>query len=900
MTWTTRIRDAFETAAWPVDDAVIDELADHAADLEAEVRQRDGDSAAVEREASAQIALWVLEAPLHHQRRHTNEPEVSSMTPSLGSSLVRDLRHAFRILSRQPGPFAVGATTIALAISAVAVMANLVWGVLVQPLPWPDSERLVRVYESRQGGSGFGQFGAIVTNGSYLAWQHDPTTIDGIGAWTRGERTLGGLGQAERVRSASVSPSLFHVLRTAPLIGRRFRDADTPERAPRVALISHAFWRQRLDGRGDVLGHAVRLDGEPFTIVGVMGADFRFPDRETSIWVPLHVPPTVTPGSSNGTIRMFSALARLKPGVTVAQAAAEASARAQAAPHAGPVAIAVFGSDGLAKMTLVPALDDATQEVRPALLVLLAAVALLLAASIGNVANVQLARAASRRRELAIRSALGATSGQLARQLLVESVVVGLAGGIAGLLLATALAEALPAWLPADFPRLDQVRMGWRGAVAAFVAALVAGLGAGLLPAWHARRLVASQALAEDGQAPAGLGLRLSAARARSAVMAAQVAIATVLLVGATLLSQSFAALLRADRGFDTTRVLTVELPIPGSDTRARRTAILDAAVARIRSVPGVVAAGYTNILPLTGSESMRVFDMRRPAGDQVRVRASFRVVSGEYMSALGMRVSQGRLFSNSDTASSRPVAVVNAAFAHAYLGERTVGAVVPLGSDQQPDWEIVGVVDNVRSADTSPVGPEIFVPAAQWLDNRAGGDPVIALRTVGPPTELAPILRSIVADIDPTLALGKVATMEDRVVELLAKPRLYSALLAGFAATALAIAGVGLFGVLSFSVAQRSRELAVRSALGASPASLLRLVLRQGLTVTSVGLLVGMALSLMMVESLGQWLYGVSGRDPVTYIAVALFLLGTSAVACVAPAVRAARLDPLVVLKQG
>ena len=738
-----------------------------------------------------------------------------------------------------------------------------------------------------------------MTNGSYLAWQESPGTIVAIGAWSGGERTLTGLGRAERVRSASVSPSLFDVLDTRPTIGRRLHDADTPAGAARVVLVSHAFWRQRLEARTDVVGQTLRLDGEPFTIVGVMSTDFIFPDATTSLWLPYSVPPTVTPGSRNGNIKMFSAMARLKPGVTLEQAAAEASARAQAAPHAGPVAVAVFGSDGPARITLVPALDDAVGDVRPALLVLLAAVGLLLAASVANVANVQLARAASRRRELAIRSALGASRGHLARQLIVESVVVGLAGGVAGLLLATGVAASLPAWLPPDFPRIDQVYMNWQGALVALVAAVGAGVGAGLMPAWHTRRLVGIQALSEDGQAPGGLGIRLRAARARAVIMTAQVAIATVLLVGAALLSQSFAALMRADRGFDTTRVLTAELPLTG-DATARRRAILDTAIERIRGVPGVVAAGYTSILPLTGSESMRTFDMRRPAGDSIRVRASFRVVSGEYMTALGMRVRRGRVFSNADTAGSRRVAVVNAAFATQYLGDGAIGSVVPLGSDEQPDWEIVGVVDNVRSADTSPAGPEMFVPAAQWVDNRVGGDPVIALRTVGPPTELSPILRSIIADIDPALALGKVATMEERVVELLARPRLYSGMLACFAMAALAIAGVGLFGVLSFSVAQRARELAVRSALGASPASLLGLVLRQGLALTSIGLCLGIALSLALAGSLGRLLYGIDGRDPVTYVVVSLFLVVASALACIAPALRAARLDPLVVLKQG
>ena len=338
------------------------------------------------------------------------------------------------------------------------------------------------VNESRQGGSGFGQFGGIVTNGSYLAWQGKATTIDAIGAWADNEFTLTGLGRAERVRSAGVSPSLFDVLRAAPLLGRRFLDSDTPEGAGRVVLVSHAFWQQRLEGRRDVLGLALRLDGEPFTVVGVMGADFTFPNRETAIWLPFHVPPTVTPGSRNGNIKMFSAMARLKPAATVAQATAEASARAQAAPNADPVAIAVFGSDGPAQMTLVPALDDATRDVRPALLVLLAAVGLLLAASVANVANLQLARAASRRRELAIRSALGASSGLLARQLMVETLVLGLAGGVGGLLLAAVAARAMPAWLPADFPRVDQVQMDAKGALVALGAALLAGLGAGLLP----------------------------------------------------------------------------------------------------------------------------------------------------------------------------------------------------------------------------------------------------------------------------------------------------------------------------------------------------------------------------------------------------------------------------------
>jgi predicted permease len=701
-----------------------------------------------------------------------------------------------------------------------------------------------------------------------------------------------------------VSPSLFDVLGVRPALGRGFTDADTPPGASPVALVSHAFWQLRLGGRADALGASLRLDGEPVAVVGVMGPRVAFPDPAVAVWRPLHVPPTVTPGSSNGNIKMFNAIARLKPGVTPEQAAAEGSARAQAAPQAGPVAIVVFGSDGPAEVRVIRLLDDQTREVRPALLLLLAAVGLLLAASAANVANVQLARALARRRELAIRSALGADARALARQLVIEGAVLGACGGAIGLLMATGLTAALPAWLPADFPRIDEIAMDWRGALAAFAAALAAGAAAGTLPAWYARRTATAQALNEDGHSAIGVGHRSAAGRARSLVMAAQVAIATVLLVGASLLVRSFLALLAADRGFDTASVLTAELPLPRDTTGARRQAILDASVERLEAVPGVVAAGYTSILPLSGSESIRMFEMPGRDGQARRVRTSFRVVSADYMKALGMRVRAGRLFDRGDTAASRRVVVVNAAFTREYLGDSPLGAVIPdgpAGRRASPDGlAVVGVLDDVRAADGTPVGPEMFVPQPQWNDARIGGDPVLAIRTVGAPREIGAIVRSVVAGVDPTLALGRIATMEERVVEQLARPRLYAALLAGFAGLALAIAGVGLFGVLSFSVAQRARELAVRSALGAAPASLLALVVRQGLAVTAVGLVAGVAASAALAGWLGRWLYGIDGREPVTYVAVAAFLLVVATAASAAPALRAARLDPLAVLKRG
>lgn len=892
MDWKTRIREAFAAAGKCPAESVIEELAEHASDLEREAAQNGAGTSRIEEH----LAVWVRDTP-HRMKRQSPEETRAGVVRWLAG----DLSYALRMLARQPAVPAVAVLTIAMAIAAVAVMAVLVWRVLYQPLPWPEADRLVRIYEGRRGGaSTFGQFGAIVTNGSYLAWQQSPATLEGIGAWSRGEHTLSGVAPAERIATASLSPSLFAVLRVPPAAGRVFSDSDTPPGAPPVAVISDVFWRQRLGARPDVVGSVLRLDGEPVTIVGVMPARFVFPDSQTVLWLPLHVPPTVTPGSQSGNIKMFNVMARLKPRATVDQAAAEATARAQAAPHAGPVAMAVFGSDGPVEMRVIPALDDEIGDIKPALLVLLAAVVLLLVASAANVANVQLSRSLARRRELAIRAALGADASRLAAHLLIESVVVGAIGGLVGLGLAVLVVTGLPVWLPDDFPRLDQIAMDWRGAATALLAALLAGLLAGLLPAWHARRSLSAAALTEDGQSAIGLAHGSAAARLRTAVMAFQVAVATVLLAGSTLLGRSFFALLDADRGFDTRYVLSAELPLTGDATSARRQAVLDAVVARIEGVPGVIAAGYTSILPLSGSESIQAFEMRGRKGQPVVVRTSLRVVSVGYMKALGMRVLEGQLFNRHDTSTSRRVAVVNRAFAQEYFDESPLGSEIPgTDGDNPSPFRVFGVVDTVRSADGTPVGPEMFVAQPQWTD-RIGGHPVLAVRTVGAPHEIAPIVRSIVAEVDPTLAVGRIATMEDRLVALLARPRLYSALMAAFAVLALSIASVGLFGVLSFSVAQRSRELAVRSALGASPGALLRLVLSQGMAVTLAGVVLGVILSLALAGTLRQWLYGLTGTEPLTYVAVAALMLAVAGAACAAPALRAARLDPLVVLKRG
>jgi putative ABC transport system permease protein len=814
--------------------------------------------------------------------------------------LARDLRHALRVMRTRTGHSAVSAATIALGMAAVTVMSSLVWSTLLRPLPWPEADRLVRVYETRQGGTP--RFGPTATNAGYLAWREAATTVEDLAAWRRFAATVSGGADAERLRIASVTASLFTLLRARPHVGGLFAASDEADPPSRIVLLSHGLWQRRFGGSADAIGRVMRLDGEPHTIAGVMPPGFAFPDASTEAWVPLHVPPLTRPGSEGTTLSMMSVMGRLAPGATPERAAAEATARARTAPDAGMVAEMIFGSRGPVDVSVVPALEAATGEVRPALLVLLAAVALLLVTAAANVASVQLAAATTRRREVAIRTALGADPATVTRQFLVEYALVGAIGGACGVLLAIAAHAALPALLPADFPRVHDIRPDWPVVAVAAVVALGISLACALLPALQARTVDVRGALAEDGQGTAGAGRGSRTRRARLVVMGLQVAVAAVLLVGASLLVRSFVALLHVDRGYDPASAVAAVVPMPSPTyTPARRLELLTAAVDRLSANPGVAAAGFTTILPLSGSEAVRGFQMprRRGEGDpSVSVQAAFRIVSPGYFAALGMRVAQGRGFDETDSATSRRVVVVNEAFARTYLGPSPLDEPVPAGRDEQP-WSVVGVVEDVRGHEAGEARPEIFVSAAQWDDGIGMQEPALVVRAAAAPATAAAAIRTAVRELDPDLALASVATMEDRLHERLATPRLYAVVLATFAAFALAIAAVGLFGVLSYLVAQRSRELAIRSALGATAARIALLVVGEGLLVAALGLAVGIACAAAAARGVAHLLYGFSPWDLASYGLVVILLLAAAALACVLPARRAAKVNPIELLKQ-
>jgi predicted permease len=812
-------------------------------------------------------------------------------------TLIQDLRYALRLLHRQPRYALVATLTMGLGIGATTILFGLTYGVLMKPLPWTHAERLVQLNETRGGRPP--RFNAF-SNAAYLAWREQPSTIDDIAAWSTRTATVTGAGEPERVRLVAATASLFSTLGVRPLIGSVFAEKDEAATNGSVIVLSESFWRQRFGGEAKALGQSLKIDGEAHTIVGVIADAQGYPDASIRGWVPFRVLP-----AENNYLSMFNAVARLRDGSTVAQAAAEGTARGRHAPDTGMTTMAIFGGTGAIDVTAKPLSAAMTADVQRPLVVLLIAVGLLLVTATTNVASLQLARATTRRRELAIRAALGAGAARVTRQLLVESLVLGLIGGAAGLSLAWLLEGVVPVLLPADFPRVDAIGLDTTVLLFTLAASLVSGLVFGVAPALRARRVNLVESLTEDANAPVGGGSRTSVARARVVVMAGQIAIACVLLIGAGLLGRSFVALLTADRGYDPAGILTARVSLPGSlYTPERRHAIVSDVLSRVGGMPGVRDAAFTSELPITSGGSTSSFTMPShvAGGAVVTVQASPRMVSPRSFAALGMRLVEGRDFTDADTDTSQPVLVVNRAFARQYLGDSAMGSEVPMGVGYRSDvvqGTVIGVVDDVRYLSSARVTqPEVFFSYRQFHGRLV--TPVITFlaRTDGDAGALAATLRTAVREADPNLVPDAIVTMESRLLTSLARPRLYAVLLGSFATFAVVIAAVGLFGVLSYTVAQRSRELAVRAALGASQRDLVRLVLSQMVVITGGGLVAGIVASLALARTIAAQLYGITPHDALTFTAVPIVLALIALAACLGPARRAAKLDPLTAMR--
>jgi predicted permease len=818
----------------------------------------------------------------------------------------QDFRYGVRLLRRQPASAVVAIVTMALGIAATTILFSVAYGVLLSPLLWSDADRLIRLTETREGRAG--RVPGTMSNGTFLAWRDQPSTIEDLGGWLTQTSTLTGAGDPVRVPIIPTTPSLFRILRVHPLIGRLFDESGGAGDQPGAVILSHSLWHERFGGRPDIVGNMLRLNDRSYRIVGVMPRDFAFPDKEARAWTAWRVPPIV---ANNGALVgvIFRSIARLRTGATSEQASAEATLRARTAPDMGLAARALFGAAGPIEVSAVPELDAITAEVKPAILVLLAAVALLLITATANVASLQLARATVRRREMAMRVAIGAGQRRIVRQLLIENAIVGLCGGAGGVALAASLLRVLPWLLPDGFPRLEAVELDGRAMAFALVASVLASVACGLLPAWHTRRVNLTETLSEDGVASISGALRSPAARTRALIMVGQMAIACVLLVGATLLTRSFFAMVRADRGYDPVNVLTARVPLPPGYPAEQRGQLLETLVERLRAVPGVTPA-HSSGLPFVATSGFSAFNMRSPRNPDTEreVQARHHHVSPDYFAAMGLRLVEGRTLSASDTAATPPAIVVNRTFARQYLGDSAIGVRIPQQGPRAggvrfvngTDPEIVGVVDDMSqdTVEASPE-PEMFASLKQILPSTIRSfDPILVIRTSADPTTYVLQLRSLVHEQAPTLALDSVMTMEDRVMASLERPRLYAVVLAWFGMFALLVAGVGLFGVLSFSIAQRRREIGVRTALGAQVHDIVVLVLRQALWIVGIGVLLGLGVALAGARMLSAFLYGISPHDPLTLVAVPIVIVAVAAIACFVPARRATKVDPLVALR--
>lgn len=819
------------------------------------------------------------------------------------SSLLFDLRRAVRQLGREPAFTALSVVTLALGLGATIALFSVASGLFLQPLPYPEADRIVRLVERRNIGPG-GALARGITNDTYHAWRESPATVEQLAAYQTRAFTLG-LDEPSRVQAGAVSPALFPLLQVRPFAGRFFEEGDAAPGRDRLVVLSHAAWRDRFASDPDIVGRVISLDEEPYAVVGIAPPGFTFPNRETELWTPLVVPRSVGANPNERTIMLMSAIARLTPGVTPAQAEAEGTAAARSASTRDLASAAMIGGAGESTMQVVRLADDLARDVRPAVLVLMAAVVLVLLAAAANVANLLVARAVARQRELGIRAALGADHARLARQLGAESLVLAACGGLAGLLVAHWLIAVLPAIAPAGFPRLADITVDGRVIAFALLVTLGTGVLFGLAPALHAMRVDLVAALNEGAATAIGGFRRLSGARLRAGLMVVEVALAMVLLVGASLLARSFVALASVDPGYDASNTLSAHVSFPGArydpEAQAR---FVERVRERLAALPDVVHAGAVNLLPLTPGNAIVVFNVppRDAGGPDDMVRAGLRIASPGYVEAMGIPVLEGRALSEWDGPTSQRVLLVNQAYARRYSPDRSVvGTRVPGAFGPGQEWEIVGVVGDVRreGLDAEPE-PELWVSYAQVADARGrfGRRASLVVRTTGDPVALAPALHTIVRDVDPLLAVESVMPMAARVSASIAQPRFQAVVLMVFGLSTLALAAVGLYGILSYTVSQRRREIGVRTALGATRADIARLVVGQGLVLTSAGILIGLAAAAVASRFLASLLFGITTTDAVTWTLVPAVLLAVATAAAFVPARRAALVDPVDALR--
>jgi putative ABC transport system permease protein len=802
-------------------------------------------------------------------------------------SFFQDFRYAVRRLTGNPGFTAVAVLTLSLGVGANSAIFSVVNGVLLEPLPYAEPDRLVGLYHLSDGRR------ASLSGPNFTDLRARSTTLQDAAAVSEDDAILTGQGEPVRLRAAEVTASLFDVLGVHPILGRGFRTDENEPGKTSVAVLGYGLWQERFGGDAGVIGRRITIDGAAREIVGIMPRGFDYPNQQV-LWMPIEH--TANYLSTQRSAWFLSAVGRVRPGVTMERVADDvrrigSQLAKEYAEHNEGVGLAA-----------VPLLDSMVGGIRTAMLVLLGSVGFVLLIACANVANLLLARASAREGEIAVRTALGAGRLRIVRQLLTESVILGLLGGGLGLLLAVWGLEFLVRLQPEGIPRLDNVAIDPRVTLFTFALAIVTGLVFGSIPAFQSTRGGLTGVLKESR---GSISTRASA-KIRGALVVGEMAIAVVLLTGAGLLLRSFINLASVDPGFRSDAALTFELTLPDAryNTEPQQIAFFDQLMRRLKALPGVRAAAATVALPLTRAGIVISFgvDGRPPLPPAQQPAITTRVTTPDYFAAMNIPLKQGRMFTDRDRWGTPQVVLITESAARQYFpAENPLGKRLTLAWGRGPGTpraggEIIGIVADVRDAALNePAVPLVYLPYLQWPVHSMS----VVVKTAVPPASITDQARREVHAIDRDLPIANVRTLDQIVARSISQPRFYMTMLVLFAAVALLLAAIGIFGVLSYAVAQRTREIGIRMALGARGSTVLAMVMRHAVVLAIAGIAVGVVASYFLSEILSGLLFVVRPTDPLTFSSVAALLFAVALLASYLPARRATRVDPIVALRE-
>jgi putative ABC transport system permease protein len=804
-------------------------------------------------------------------------------------NLSKDIRYGFRMLRKSPSFTFFAVAVLALGIAANSAIFSIADNVLVRPLPYRDSNRLVMVWEDA---SAYGFPKDTPALGNFADWKSRNQVFEDVSAIAGASLNLTGDGNPEDLIGKRVRTNLFSVLGVTPALGRDFRPDENLPGSTHVAILSHGLWLRRFGGDPEIVGKEITLNFEKCTIVGVMKRGLQFPDRETELWVPSRF---TTEQLANHGNHFLQVIARLKPGISLKTANANLATIAAQLEKENPDSNAKIGAFA------VPLREELAGEVRPAILMLVGAVCFVLLIACANVANLLLSRATGRRRELAMRLALGATRGRVIQQMLTESVLLSLFAGAAGLLLSVWGTKFLATLIPAGFAPLAGTGVDARVLFFTMFVSLTTGILFGIIPASRVSQFHLTPALNQGGgHGSVGSGGH----RLRDALVVCEVTLAIVLLAGAALLIRSLQNLYHLDPGFRADHVLVMRTPLPRQkyEAFAPRVAFYDQVLAKVEALPGIIAAGYTTWVPLTntgGATGITIQGKPEPAPGSILI-PNTRIISLDYMKTLQMKLIEGRAIEERDGTGKLPVALINQTMARNYWqGENPIGKQFKVGgyNEKSPWIAVIGIVGDVHQAGLDvPARAEMYLPYQQ---QDFGYEPeYLAVRTSGDPMALAETVRQQIWSVDKEQPVAGMMPLEDLVDENLSSRRMQASLLSGFAGLALLLVTLGIYAVLSFAVTQRTQEIGVRVAMGAQPRDVLRMIFAQGFKLFLIGAAIGLAAALALSRALVHLLFGVSAYDPASFASVTVLLAAVALLACYVPARRATRVDPLIALR--